>query len=168
MQIKYKQLSENFVEPKQAFDTDGGFDVVVTEIIQEEDDFVICKLGFSCELPEGTKLTLVPRSSLTKTHWMLQNSPGLGDYNYRGEYQFRYRAIPTYVAELGNWFTRFIYKLRGEIVNKYYLGYEEFPFKVGDRVGQVYLESVIPTTWVKVDEVNDTDRGEGGFGSTNK
>ena len=166
MEIKYKELNKVLIEPKQAHESDGGFDVIATEIIEKDEDFVICKLGFACELPEGHKLTLVPRSSLTGTQWVLQNSPGLGDFNYRGEYQFRFRAIPNGIKEFGNFITRFIYKLRGLDVPKYYLSYPEFPFKVGDRIGQVYLETVIPTTWTKVDELGDTVRGAGGFGST--
>ena len=79
MEIKYKELSKVLIEPKQAHESDGGFDVIATEIIEKDEDFVICKLGFACELPEGHKLTLVPRSSLTVTQWVLQNSPGLGD-----------------------------------------------------------------------------------------
>jgi dUTP pyrophosphatase len=121
----------------------------VTEIVQEADDFVICKLGFALGIPEGYKLTLVPRSSLTKTTWILQNSPGLGDCDYTGEYQFRFRAIPTGFDT--------------------YTGlpmYTNFPFSEGERIGQVYLEEVIPMEFQEVDELRVTDRGDGGFGST--
>ena len=168
MIIKYKKLNENFVLPFQAHTNDGGFDVTCTEIIQEDEDFVICKIGFACELPEGYKLTLVPRSSFTKTKWVLQNTPGLGDPSYTGEYQYRFRAIPISIVKNGNFFTRLIEKFRGNQIEKYTIGYPEFPYKVGDRIGQVYLESVIPTTWVEVSELNATERGDGGFGSTNK
>jgi len=149
MKIRFKKLHENATTPKQATRLSGGWDVIVTEIVQEADDFVICKLGFALGIPEGYKLTLVPRSSLTKTTWILQNSPGLGDCDYTGEYQFRFRAIPTGFDT--------------------YTGlpmYTNFPFSEGERIGQVYLEEVIPMEFQEVDELRVTDRGDGGFGST--
>ena len=151
MNVKIKKLHPNAQIPKQTTEFAGGWDVTVTEIIQESPDFVICKLGFALELPKGYKLTLVPRSSLTKTKWILQNSPGLGDADYTGEYQYRFRAIPSRI---------------GKILNN--LIYGEFPYKVGDRIGQVYLEEVIPIEWEEVEELSITDRSTGGFGSTGK
>lgn len=151
LKIKLKKLHPNAIIPKQATEFAGGWDVTATEIIQEADDFVICKLGFALELPIGYKLTLVPRSSLTKTKWILQNSPGLGDADYTGEYQYRFRALP----------------LIEDLFVDYIIDYPEFPYKVGDRIGQVYLEEVIPMEFEEVDELSETERGEGGFGSTN-
>jgi dUTP pyrophosphatase len=147
IKIKIKKLNPNVIIPKQATELSGGWDVTVTEIIQESEDLVICKLGFALELPVGYKLTLVPRSSLTKTKWILQNSPGLGDADYTGEYQYRFRALPDSI-----------------VFN--YIMYPIFPYKVGDRIGQVYLEEVILMEFEEVKELDDTDRGTGGFGST--
>ena len=79
MIVKFKKLHPNAVIPKQATELAGGWDVTCTEIVQESPDFVICKLGFALQPPVGYRVILVPRSSLTKTHWIVQNSPGLGD-----------------------------------------------------------------------------------------
>jgi len=152
MKVKIKKLHSEAVIPKQATEFAGGWDVVVTEIIQESKDFVICKLGFSLELPKGYKLTLVPRSSLTKTKWVLQNSPGLGDADYTGEYQYRFRALPIGIG----WNNK----------AEYCLTYSKFPYSVGDRIGQVYLEEVIPIEFEEVEELSTTERNTGGFGST--
>lgn len=154
MEVKFKRLHDNAVIPAKATELAGGWDVVVTEIIQDEYDFVICKLGFSLQPPRNHKITLVPRSSLTKTRWILQNSPGLGDADYTGEYQFRFRAIPEATGALNG--------------NNSFLFYPSFPFEVGDRIGQIYLEEVIPIEFIEVDELAKTDRGESGYGSTNK
>ena len=166
VKVKFKKLNENAVIPTKGSDFAGGWDVVATEIEQTSDDFVICKLGFALEIPEGYKLTLVPRSSFTKTQWILQNSPGLGDSDYRGEYQYRFRAIPVAVWR-DNWIIRFTNFLRG-VDSEFCFVYPEFPFKVGDRVGQIYIEEVIPTEFEEVESLDDSDRGEGGFGSTDK
>ena len=152
--IKLKKLNELAQIPQQATENDGGWDVVVTEIEQVSEDFVICKLGFALELPKGHKLTLVPRSSLTKTKWILQNSPGLGDWGYRSDYQYRFRALPESIKFN---FKKFRFEIK----------YPEFPYKVGDRIGQVYLETVIPTKFEIVEELSETER-KGGYGSTGK
>ena len=164
MEVKIKRLHKDAVIPKQATELAGGWDVVATEIIQEANDFVICKLGFSLQPPPNYKITLVPRSSLTKTKWILQNSPGLGDADFVGEYQYRFRALPVY----------FGYKWsKDEYGHSYHDGtdqllYPEFPFKSGDRIGQIYLEEVIPIEFIEADELSSTERGSGGYGSTNK
>ena len=152
MNIRIKKLNELAQIPKQAHAFDGGWDVVCTEIEQVSEDFVICKLGFSLDLPRGYKLTLVPRSSLTATHWIVQNSPGLGDEGFKNEYQYRFRALPTGVDRISN--------------ANFKLSYPEFPYKVGDRIGQVYLEEVIPIVFTWVDALTDSSRGMGGYGST--
>lgn len=163
MILEFKKLHENATIPERATELAGGWDVKVVEIEKVSDDFVICHLGFALAIPEGYKLTLVPRSSLTKTHWVLQNSPGLGDCDYRGEFQLRFRGIPVSYTK---WYTDENGRYVCGNVEKFV--YEPFPFKVGDRVGQVYLEEVIPIEFKVVEELSETKRGEGGFGSTNK
>jgi len=154
MKIRIKKVHPNAQIPIRADEFCGGWDVFCTEIIKESDDFYICKLGLKMQ-PENPnyKITLVPRSSLTKTKWIQQNSPGLGDYSFTGEYQYRFRALPENV------------KKERDSMWGYSIIYPEFPFKVGDRIGQIYLEEVIPIEWID-DELVETERGEGGFGSS--
>lgn len=165
MKVKIKKLHKDAVVPKQATELAGGWDVIATEIIQETNDFVICKLGCSLQPPDNYKITLVPRSSLTKTKWILQNSPGLGDPDYLGEYQYRFRALPIGVEI--NYLN--INELNGCFVGSdqtVKLQYPKFPFNVGDRIGQIYLEEIIPIEFEEVDELLETKRGQGGFGHT--
>jgi len=154
MKVKIKKLHKDANIPKQITKLAGGWDVTTTEIIQEEKDFVICKLGFALQPPSNYKITLVPRSSLTKTKWVLQNSPGLGDPDYLGEYQFRFRAIPE--------------SLGWDNSDEYELIYSKFPYEVGDRIGQIYLEEIIPMEFEEVDELSETERGTGSYGSSGK
>ena len=153
MKVKIKKLHKDAALPKQATELAAGHDVVATEIIQEAEDFVVCKLGFALTPPPGYKVVLVPRSSLTKTKWILQNSPGQGDEDYTGEYQYRFRCIPSGVNT----------KMSG-----YTLSYDEFPYKVGDRIGQIFLEEVIKFEFEEVSELSNTERGAGGFGHTGR
>ena len=92
MIVKFKKLHPNAVIPKQATELAGGWDVTCTEIVQESPDFTICKLGFALQPPAGYRVILVPRSSFTKTKWIMQNAPGCADADYLGEYQYRLRA----------------------------------------------------------------------------
>ena len=149
MIVKFKKLHPNAVIPKQATELAGGWDVTCTEIVQESPDFIICKLGFALQPPAGYRVILVPRSSFTKTKWIMQNAPGCADADYLGEYQYRLRALPIKNNILGTAFE-----------------YPEVPFKVGDRIGQIFLEEVIPIEFKEVDSLTQTNRGEGGYGST--
>ena len=150
MNVKIKKTHPLAKTPKQATEFAGGWDVFATEIIKEHCNFVIVKLGFSLEPPKNYKVTLVPRSSITKTNWVLQNSPGLGDPDYTGEYQYRFRCIPIRL------------NLSDEFV------FDEFPYKIGDRIGQIYLEEIIPIEFEEVKELSTSDRNTGGYGSTGK
>ena len=154
MNVYFKKINENAIVPKRASELAGGWDITATEIDKVGDDLVICKIGLCFSLPEAHKLTLVPRSSLTKTNWVLQNSPALGDEDYRGEYQLRFRCIPN--------------GIRLNEYNQPILTYEDFPFNVGDRIGQIYLETVIPIEFKESDKLSETERGNGGFGHSGK
>ena len=141
MKVLFKRFHKDAVIPYRTHEIDGGWDVVVTEIEETNPWEVVCKLGFGVAVPEGYKLTIVPRSSLTKSYWMLQNTPALIDASYRGEIILKFKVI---------------------------IGYQDFPYKPGDRIAQCYLEEVLPMEFIEVDELGETDRGKGGFGSTNK
>lgn len=151
MEVKIKKLHKDATIPKQATEFAGGWDVTATEIEQVEEDLVICKLGFALQLPKNYRLILVPRSSITKTKWIIQNSPGLGDCDFIQEYQLRFRALPQELITYQNGGSSIVYP--------------EFPFKVGERIGQVYLEEVIAIEFEEVEEF-DFENNRGGYGST--
>lgn len=153
MIAKIKLFNPNALPTRMSSEA-ACFDVIASEIIQKAPNFVICKLGFALEFDPMYCLELVPRSSLTNTEWVIQNTPGQGDADFRGEYQLRFRAFPI----------GFKTKEDGYNVNKF--TYPEFPFKQGERIGQIFFREVVPTVFKPVLELTDTERGEGGFGST--
>jgi dUTP pyrophosphatase len=93
------------------------------------------------ELPIGYHCELFPRSSITKMDLMLKNSIGLIDNEYRGELIFRFHQFPMVNG------TNSVYKK-------------------GDRIGQIVLRKTIHMPIMVVDELSDTSRGTGGFGSS--
>lgn len=151
MKIKFKKFHPDATVPVKGSQLAGGWDVTYTRSEEKDDGTVTCYLGFGVAIPKGYKLTIVPRSNLTKHKWVLNNSPVLIDADYRGEIQLRFKPLLTYV-ELSSTAST--------------LGYDPFPYEVGDRIAQCYLEEVIPIEFEEVDELDETERGEGGFGST--
>jgi len=136
-----KLLSENARVPQKAHETDGAYDVYADSIHYEDTGKVVVRLGFALEIPTGYRVRIVPRSSLTTTWWVLQNSPAIVDAGYRGEYMLRFAPLLEPNTE-------------------------EFPFKTGERCAQLYLEEEIPIEFVVAEELNSSPRGIGGFGST--
>ena len=101
-------------------------------------DFVLAA-GERIALPEGFEAQVRPRSGLAVKHGIgMVNAPGTIDSDYRGEIH----------AILINW------------------GSDAVEFRKGDRVAQIVIAPVVQATWVEVDSLDATDRGEGGFGST--
>ncbi len=97
--------------------------------------------GFSLELPEGLEAQVRPRSGLAiRSGISCLNSPGTIDHDYRGE-------------------------LKVILVN---LGQEPFVVHPGDRIAQLVVQRVERVEVTLVEEVKDTPRGHGGFGSTGK
>jgi dUTP pyrophosphatase len=157
--VKIKKIHPNATIPKQATELAGGWDVTATEIEQVSDDLVICKLGFALQLPPNHRLILVPRSSITKTKWIIQNSPGLGDEDFVQEYQLRFRALPE------NYGQNVVSTMQSKANITNTLIYPKFPYEVGDRIGQVYLEEVIPIEFEEVEEF-DFSNNRGSYGHT--
>lgn len=144
MKLKFKRLSEKAVIPKFAKPGDAGLDLVATEINlkdynndKETLDIIEVKFGLAVEIPNGHVGLLFPRSSIYKQKALLTNSVGVIDSGYRGE-------IGAYM--LGN--------LR------------DFGYKVGDRVLQLVIVPIPEIEPEEVEELSETERGEGGFGST--
>lgn len=182
MKIIYNKLRENAVLPYAATQMSGGLDVTAAHIEHININEVVVYLGFAMQpvsksifsdkpkklggiakKPIGCgnyRIRFSPRSSFTGTNWILQNSPCLGDADFTGEYRLRFRAIPYNIEEKTN--TRSFQENEIEPV----LSYEPFPYKVGDRCAQMWVEEIIPIEFEEGELPNHTDR-VGGFGSTN-
>lgn len=150
--IKFKKLCDKAVIPKYQTTGAACVDLVATEIQHLDENKVIVKFGFSAEIPEAYKVLIQPRSSFTHKSWIMANAPGVVDSDYRGEWMSKFEAIPVgiYTDDYGN--------------DK--LIYDDFPYKVGDRVLQASVEVNIHMKFKEVAELSETIRGEGGFGHT--
>ncbi len=101
---------------------------------------MLVPLGFRVEIPDGYHAKILPRSSTgLKTTLRMANSCGIIDSDYRGEVMMIAEAVR-----------------------------EDWKIKAGDRVAQMLIEKNEPVVLVEADELSDTMRGAGGFGSTGK
>lgn len=182
--IKFKKLSEDAVIPKYAHNGDIGMDVVATQLEYDaETDTYIYYTDLACETKKGVGILVFPRSSNSKTDCYLTNSVGLVDSaTYRGNIQLRYKnrtsmnvRIELEATHCWNtlpWYKKLfisyeeIYK---QIKGHYMLTALQFaPYQVGEKCGQ-FVVVEFPEVSVKVGKkLSDTERGEGGFGSTGK
>ena len=140
MQVKFKKLHNNAVIPSYATAGDAGLDMVAVDLMDSIEQ-VVYMTGIAVEIPEGHVGLLFPRSSIRKYQLSLSNSVGVIDSGYRGEIQFTFN------------------KTSGPASQKY---------KIGERIGQLVIIPYPIIEAVEVDELSDSERGEGGFGSTGK
>jgi dUTP pyrophosphatase len=141
MKVNIKKISENAIIPSYAKEGDAGLDLVATSIVNEEAFQITYGLGVAMEIPEGFVGLVFPRSSIRKYDLSLTNCVGVIDSGYRGELQATFR------------------KERGVASKKY---------EVGDKICQIIIIPYPPIEFNEVNELSDTERGEGGFGSTGK
>jgi dUTP pyrophosphatase len=144
MQVKIKKLSHSAVIPTYAKIGDAGMDMVATKVINENLGSITYGTDIAMEIPEGFVGLIFPRSSIRKTNLQLSNSVGVVDSGYRGEIQATFN------------------KIQG-IDNV-----ERDSYKVGDRICQIMIIPHPTIDFEEVEELNHTERGEGGFGSTGK
>ena len=143
-EVKVKKLHPDAVVPKYAKDGDAGMDLVATNIISNTTFDVTYGTGIAMEIPKGYVGLVFPRSSIRKTDLSLTNCVGVIDSGYRGEIQATFKKI----------------------FGKNDVRLDELDYNVGDRIAQIMIIPYPSVTFVEVDELSQTDRGEGGFGST--
>ena len=143
MKVRIKKLNENAVIPSYAKDGDAGMDLVATSIISNTSTQITYGIGLALEIPNGFVGLIFPRSSVRKTRLMLSNCVGVVDSGYRGELQATFN------------------KINNDSVS-------ENDYKIGDRIAQIMIIPHPSIEFEEADELSDTERGEGGFGSTGK
>ena len=150
MTIRFKKLVPEAKSPYRAINIDAGFDLYATSI-EETQEYIQYNTGIAVEIPEGYVGLVFPRSSVTKYDLMLKNCVGVIDASYRGEIKCRFHGTKTIGYNIGT---------KKEIL------YGDNIYKVGERVAQIVFMELPKITLIEADELSDTQRGSGGFGST--
>jgi dUTP pyrophosphatase len=130
--------------PEYATEYSAGLDLradIQDDIILAPLQRTLVPTGLYLELPKGYEAQIRPRSGLALKHGLtVLNSPGTIDADYRGE-------IRVILVNLSN---------------------ESFTIKNGERICQMVIAAHAQVEWIEVNEINETDRGAGGFGHTGK
>lgn len=146
MIVKVKRLNDKAVIPFKKHDSDFCYDVVATSCEEIAPNVYKYGTGLAFQIDRNgvlgynVSIDFRPRSSVWQTGMVLANCTGTIDEDYRGEVS----AI-------------------------FYHIFPDMPiYKVGDRIGQIKIGTTLPICFEEVEELDNTQRGDGGFGSTGK
>jgi len=140
--VKIKKLDPKVKIPEYKTKGSSGLDIkafINKKIIIKPKTSMLIPTGISLDIPEGCEIQIRPRSGLAaKSNISVLNTPGTIDSDFRGE-------IKVILFNHGN---------------------ADFFVNNGDRIAQIVLMPILKIKFEEVDELNSTNRGEGGFGST--
>ena len=138
--LKVKKLSEAAIMPSYAHPGDAGLDIFSNEeLTLKPGEYRTVKTGIAIELPPSTEAQVRPRSGLASRHGItVLNSPGTIDEGYRGE------------------------------ICVIMINHSKTDFKIepGMKIAQMIVSPVVKAEIEEIDNMSETKRGEGGFGST--
>ena len=143
--IQVKVIREKGVElPKYETGGSAGMDVranIKEPITLKSLERILIPTGLKVAIPEGYEIQVRPRSGLAIKHGItMLNTPGTVDSDYRGE-------LKVIVVNLSN---------------------EAYTIEPNERIGQFVLNKIEQIEFIEVEELDSTERGEGGFGHTGK
>ena len=140
MKIRFKKLNPDAVAPVQGTPGSAGYDLTALTVSEDPTGLPVIHYGtgIAVEIPKGYAGFIFPRSSCYKFGMDLTNCVGVIDSDYRGEF----------IVALHNHGTT------AQTVTK------------GERIAQLVIAPYLRADYEVVDELNETERGAGGFGST--
>lgn len=164
--VKYKLLSDKATPPTKGHSSDSGWDLQVIGVEKIEGDVIYFKTGVSVQPPPGYYFELFPRSSISTLPISLANSVGVIDESYTGEVLV---AARLHHHDMGDDAKRHSYP--NGIVSVFGLRPQtigtlaELIIAKKPKIAQLILKKRIECNFVEA-ELESTERGSGGFGST--
>jgi len=154
----------------------------VNDVILEPGKTTAVDLGFKIAIPQAYEVIVVPRSGLSTKGVAVKNSPGTIDSDYRGQVKVLLQYNPENLCQAvskcykvlfefaknmqsANAFETARSRLMDHVKND---PFEPYVIKAGDRIGQIKVCRVITHAFNEVDFLDETDRADGGFGSTGR
>ena len=138
MIIHFKKTHPEATTPAYSRDGDACVDLTATAINITQHYFEY-DTGIAVEIPKGHVGLCFPRSSVTNKGLFLGNSVGVIDESFRGSIKFRFYANDEF---------------------------NHSTYKIGDRIGQLMVIPIPQMTFIEKQELSDSIRGSGGFGSS--
>ena len=137
--LKMKKIHNNAITPIKANFSDVGYDLTAIGISKQiNKKTILCNTGIKLDIPPSYYVEIAPRSSIMKSGYMLANSIGIIDCSYKGELLIALTKVDETAEDIS------------------------FPF----RCCQLIMKKQIFPIMVEVEEVTESKRGEGGFGSS--
>ena len=138
--VKFKKVDIKAITPQKAHPDDAGYDLYSTEdVLLNPGDFQAIHTGICIELPPMTEAQVRPRSGLAAKHGItVLNTPGTIDAGYRGE------IMVILINHCKN----------------------AFAVKAGMRIAQLVVKPIYDVSFCEIEDLNDSERGSNGFGST--
>ena len=145
MQVKTKIINKEIETPllKYSKQGDAGIDLTATSKWYDEQGNVCYGTNRAFEIPQGYVGLLFPRSSNANKDLLLSNSVGVLDSGYRGEVMFKFKYNSSLEDRMKS-------------------------YQVGDRIGQLIIIPYPTIEFVESEELSESERGSGGYGSTGK
>lgn len=143
MTIKFKKLDPRAVVPTKGTPGSAGYDLTAVSITTETNEVgqvvIVYHTGLAMEIPEGYEGEIRPRSSIYKKPLRMCNAPGTIDSDYRGEITVKFTVTTDVVPSV---------------------------YKEGEKFAQILIKKSEDVQFEESAELSETDRGEGGYGST--
>lgn len=150
MKVKIKKLHEDAVIPHYATDGSAGMDLTAVDARLDEYGNIHYEFGLAFEIPKGYVGLIFPRSSVAKYDLALTNAVGVVDSDFRGGISAKFK--PTLI------FSNASQKDGHDSLRLY---------GVGERVAQMIIMPYPKIEFEEVEELSNSGRGCGGYGSTN-
>jgi dUTP pyrophosphatase len=181
--IPVKKLEPNAVLPEKNSDGASAYDLRAIEDVELKPFQVVkVRTGLAMEIPKGSKGEIYSRSGLASKGVMVVNQPGKIDSDYRGEIcvllmyvpkdttgpvQKLYKALATFARNLTSTNQITLNDARNRLLKAVSNSpYDTYKISAGDRIAQFEINTTKSVTFSETEELEDTQRGEGGFGST--
>ena len=150
MEVRIKKLHPNAVIPTYAKDGDAGMDLTAVTKSYDRDGNIVYGTGLAFEIPKGYVGLVFPRSSISNLDITMSNCVGVIDSGYRGEVTAKFKPAMLFNREQ-----------RPIILNNRI-------YNIGERIAQLVIIPYPQITFVEADELSETERGAGGYGSSGK
>ena len=164
MKVKLKKLNENVKLPVYAKTGDAGLDIKATRIESENNYSITYGTDLCIEVPFGYVGLIFPRSSIRNYDLSLSNCVGVVDSGYRGEIMATFKK-----TKLDGMYYVLDSDYEGEIMTTFKkTKLDGMYYDVDDKIMQIIILPYPSIEFEFVDELSETERGEGGFGHTGK
>lgn len=174
LRVHIKKLADNAVIPTYAHPTDAGMDLYATTKTFDEYGNMVIGTGIAVAIPKGYVGLLFPRSSISQHYCYLTDSVGVIDSGYRGEITFKFAAKHISIVNKSLWKRlRLLFAGKADEnengnVEVYNWWGNRYQYQIGDRIGQLIIMPYPQVSFTETDNLPDSDRGTGGYGSTGK